>query len=243
MGLFPDNNAGQYFVKLPRTLELTSHYEVGLAEIQFPNSYFNVLDGEIWLDYFPPNVRKQLHKKLTLPAGLYHSAEAFLRALNHLGGALVTPGANSPIRLSFIEDTNTIMCRLYEKGASVIVSDKLKDMLGLTATKVSESSVSGKSAVDLDSGLNNVYVYCDIVAARPVGDVMVPLLRTVPIMDRQSASVFRIYDKPHYVPLSRFSFDTLEVLLTTDTGKPIPFASGTSILTLHFRARKHFDLD
>jgi hypothetical protein len=155
----------------------------------------------------------------------------------------VTSDANSPIRLSFIEETNTIMCRLSENGASVIMSDKLKDMLGLAVSRVSESGISGKSVVDLDSGLKNVYVYCDIVAARPVGDVMVPLLRTVPIMDRQSASVFRIYDKPHYVPLSRFSFDTLEVLLTTDTRKPIPFASGTSILTLHFRTRKHFDLD
>jgi hypothetical protein len=63
MGLFPDNNAGQYFVKLPQTLELTSHYEVGLVETQFPNSYFNVLDGEIWLDYLPANGCKQSHKK------------------------------------------------------------------------------------------------------------------------------------------------------------------------------------
>lgn len=87
--------------------------------------------------------------------------------------------------------------------------------------------------VDLDQEMRNVYLYSDIVGARPVGDAMVPLLRTVPILDRTGTSVFRIYDKPHYVPLSWFSFDTVEILLANAHGKTILSTTGTSVMTLH----------
>lgn len=46
--------------------------------------------------------------------------------------------------------------------------------------------------VDFDREIENVY----IVTARPVVDSLEPLLRTVPILDRTSTSVFRIYKKP-----------------------------------------------
>ena len=94
----------------------------------------------------------------------------------------------------------------------------------------------------VENELKTVFVYCDLVSSRPVEDVMVPLLRAVPVMEKSSNSVFRIYDKPHYISLTRFSFDTVEILLTDDLGQMIAFTSGTSVLTLHFRTRKNFDL-
>lgn len=66
--------------------------------------------------------------------------------------------------------------------------------------------------VDLDREMRNAYLYADVVAARPVGDAMVPLLPSVPTLDRTSRSVFSVYDKPHYVLLSPFSYDMVEVL-------------------------------
>jgi hypothetical protein len=151
------------------------------------------------------------------------------------------------MRFSYNEATRrTTLTFFVKKGAEVKISEKLNNILGFPSSHVTDDNsilVGVTEEVDMDSIITNVFVYCDLVASRPVGDVMVPLLRTVPILDRRSISVFRIYDKPHYLPLSRLSFDTVEMLLTNGMGKPIPFTSGTSVVTLHFRTRKHFDLE
>lgn len=85
--------------------------------------------------------------------------------------------------------------------------------------------------------------YIDIFAARPVGDVVVPPLRIVHILDRTITSAFRIYNKPYYIPLSRFSFDMVEILLNNYHCKIIQFAAAISVVTLHFHNPKHCDLE
>lgn len=72
---------------------------------------------------------------------------------------------------------------------------------------------------------------------RPRSEVafhMVTLLRSVPILDRTITSVFCIFDKLHYASFSRFSFNIVEIHLTNDKGKRVPFTTGTSVVTLYF---------
>jgi hypothetical protein len=248
--IFPDNKPSHFFVKLPQTIDVSSHYEVGLVEIQFPNTYSNILEDDIWVHYYPPPTdegNEQSSVKRTLPPGLYKTIDSIIEELNRMiigmEGVLKTP----TLRFFYNGAIKKAGLVLYTKGAEVRISEKLKTMLGFPKSHATDAiaKLGGLvTEVELDSKeIAVVYVYCDLVASRPVGDVMVPLLRTVPILDRQSISVFRVYDKPHYVPLSRFSFDTVEILLTNGMGQTLPFTSGTSVVTLHFRTRKHFDLD
>jgi len=50
------------------------------------------------------------------------------------------------------------------------------------------------------------------------------------------------YEKPIYIPLQKKHFDSIEIDIRTDTGKPVPFeygkVIGKVIVTLHFRLRK-----
>lgn len=249
MVLYPANNPGHYFVKLPQTLDLNAQYDVGLVEIQFPNSYFNVLEGDAWLEFTPDNPPGLITRttKLSLPAGLYKSASDFIDDINYLVGNLERElkSDNSIFRVHFDPRSKRAIVKLYAQAVQVQISERLANILGLTETLATTNTpvLHGDTLVELDSPMNNIYVYCDLVSSRVVGDVMVPLLRTVPILDRSTASVFRIYDKPHYISLSRFSFDTVEILLTTEFGQTLPFKSGTSVLTLHFRSRRRFDFD
>src|ERR1700729_1107028 len=84
--IFPDNKTGHFFVKLPQTIDVSSQYEVGLVEIQFPNTYCNVLEDEVWVHYFPPKDEghEQASVKLTLPVGLYKSIDSIIEELNRL---------------------------------------------------------------------------------------------------------------------------------------------------------------
>jgi hypothetical protein len=88
--IFPDNKPSHFFVKLPQTIDVSSQYEVGLVEIQFPNTYCNVLEDEVWVHYYdPPSEAKEDEKskssvKLRLPPGLYNSIDHIIDELNRL---------------------------------------------------------------------------------------------------------------------------------------------------------------
>lgn len=89
---------------------------------------------------------------------------------------------------------------------------------------------------DLNAGLSALYVYCNLVQPRPVGDSMVPLLRTVPNRGYQGDTVAISLQPVHYLPVNQTYFDTVEVNIRDDTGELVPFESGRVIITLHFRS-------
>ena len=42
MNVFPNNTLSSYITRLPRPIELPGRWEVGLVEIQYPHTWFNV---------------------------------------------------------------------------------------------------------------------------------------------------------------------------------------------------------
>ena len=42
MQYFPDNKTSNFLTKLPRTLQLDGEWEVGLAEIDYPHTWYNI---------------------------------------------------------------------------------------------------------------------------------------------------------------------------------------------------------
>ena len=90
-----------------------------------------------------------------------------------------------------------------------------------------------------DIKYKTVYVYSDMPKARLVGDVYAQLLRTVNAseIDKGNEVIYRRYVDPHYLPLARNHFDTIEILLTDKQGEKLPFADESSWVTLHVRKR------
>ena len=79
-----------------------------------------------------------------------------------------------------------------------------------------------------------MYIYCDLVQHQLVGDTKSQLLRIVRIpLGSESASV--IFDKPHYVPVSRHYFDSIHIETRTVEGLSFPFSEGHITMKLHFR--------
>ena len=44
---FPDNQAGHFFTSLPKSINIEGEFEIGLSEIIFSNSYYNINEKEI----------------------------------------------------------------------------------------------------------------------------------------------------------------------------------------------------
>lgn len=244
---FPDNNPSHFFTKLPQTIDLNGNYEVGLSEIQFPNSYFNVLEDEVWFQFdtlheYDEENNKLFAKKtkVKIPSGLYESSYYFIDQLNKLTrakGIEEGDGSSPKAKFYYHRATKKVSIKVFKHLTMLELSPGLQRILGIHRQLLNgPGQFEASEMVDLDRDMKNVYVYCDLVSPRPVGDVMAPLLRTVPTTaEKTRDTMFRIYEKPHYLPLSRFHFDTLEILLTADTGKKVPFTSGKSVVTLHFR--------
>ena len=88
-------------------------------------------------------------------------------------------------------------------------------------------------------GFNNLYVYCDAAEAIPVGNIKAPILRVVNIAGNFGDLIHRLYTTPQYVPISKKEFNTLEIVIRDDTGRPVPFEFGKVVATVHFRQRRN----
>ncbi|GIY33195.1 hypothetical protein CDAR_213841, partial [Caerostris darwini] len=78
----------------------------------------------------------------------------------------------------------------------------------------------------------------DIVQPVVVGHVEAPLLRVVRISGKDGDVINVLYDRPHYVPVIRQSFQTIEIEIRLNSGNLVPFERGKFIIVLHFRMRQ-----
>ena len=247
---FPDNHPSHFFTKLPQPQELDGEYEVGLAELQFTNSYQNVKKGEVYFDYeshepaLDPNIRHLRHCiRANVSDGLYESSKYFISALNKLVDSFLdvfgSTKENPAVKFYFNPATRRASISKFQENTTLRLSPKLVEILAMPDWEMhGTGKFAGAAVMDVDQSLKSLFIYTDLVQPRPVGDSVVPLLRTLPPVNKEKDTMHYLFEKPHYIPLARFQFDSVEILLTNDRGVPLPFDGGHSIVTLHFRRRR-----
>ena len=231
--VYPDNSPGHFYTNLPQTYTL-NEYEVGLSEIQFPSTLSNLTTDMIIVykhDY------EDALKTYTLPSGLYDSPSTIAKELNRL---IENKKHRNKTKFVYNKSSRRTTLQVY-KNEMILLTPSLSNLLQLPDYLI-EGPVTMISGGDMEVSGNSVsmYVYCDIVSHRQVGDTMVPLLRTIPITDKQGSVIYQIFEKPHYLPLSRSTFSTIEVLLSNGQGETPHFAGDIkTVVTLHLRPRKY----
>ena len=237
MDVYPENKPSHFYTKLPRDIDLGGkEYEVGLSEIIFTNSYVNVEELSLGLRVQPKKdadwVTSHLH------AGLYESTEKLIASLNNLTKSLYSAGQNR-IKFYFNKATKRASLKVFDQDAKVHLTPDLATLLHLDRiTYKGPYKYLGAGPVDIHEDTYTIYAYCDLVEHRHVGDVMAPLLRIIPTIDKSADVIDLIYENPHYIPLARRHFNSIEIRLATDKGKELIFESGKTVLTLHFRPRR-----
>ena len=95
---------------------------------------------------------------------------------------------------------------------------------------------------NLDIGFNQLFIYSNVVEYTIVGHIQAPILRVVPYRSinkkLDSHHIHHEFLNSHYIPVSKSEFDILEINIRGDTGKPVQFVGGKSMVKLHFRKRK-----
>ncbi|PJE78543.1 hypothetical protein CI610_02513 [invertebrate metagenome] len=239
MEYFQDNTLTTYKTRLPQPLDLKGSWEMGLAEIQYPHSWFNVREGELWLEMivggsdnvanveFDPGAALKLYVK----PGYYPNV---LNVLEYIWGAKTMVSHGDMFKISTDEIDQRVTLTI-STGLRLNLSPMLTKLLGFEYSRFSEGKHTGRNMADVRQGFYSIYVYCPLVEPQMVGDSRVPLVRIVPIEDMPGHVISKEFQPIHYVPLQQRQFQEIEIMLRDDTGKPIPFERGKVVVTLHFK--------
>ena len=261
MGYHPDNSLNHYITQLPRAVELNGEWEVGLAEIQYPHSWYNVrepaslivFDGR---EYEAMNIstltscpssyeevcevsrsRGVPHSKLIRIKPGFYTARLLIDSLN---ANLTENGVEQSIKFHLEERQQKVMVNFKSEGSKLFMSDSIRELLGFDQALIDKDQ-TGSRVVDIDQSFCGLFVYCNVVEPRIVGDTTTPLLRIVPVNhDDRGKNVTRAYEKIFYCPVATKNFSSIEILIRDDTGQAVSFEFGKVTVTLHFRkVKKH----
>ena len=230
---YPNNTIARYVTKLPERIRLDGEYEVGLSEFVYPHTWYNVDNkNEIyWIG--TRNITTNRLARTYIKSGYYRDGDEFASSLTHQATRV-----GAFVKFTFVKRTSRIRMQIRHSDKHVvIVSWDLLEFLGFNQKVVTAqyTDLVAATAFDVNRGLNLVYVYCDVASHVIVGDAKNPLLRVCNVAGRHGEIVRNIYERPHYVPIGRREFDTIEININNERGEPVPFEFGKSMVTLHFR--------
>ena len=104
MNIFKKNTLSSFTVNLPQPLVLKNEYDVGLAEIQYHQSWNNIHEGSntFEIEYLYPRTAKMKMKYMTkeVPPGYYENIPALLKVIRSIYGS--TPDKKSTDKAKLI---------------------------------------------------------------------------------------------------------------------------------------------
>jgi hypothetical protein len=241
---FPDNTVAHFTSRLPHRIRLDGDYEIGLAEIIYPYSWFNFINEADELHtHFVKTDSGEIFAMCSFPSGQYASEMLLTKGLNDKLTEVCSLSCNrKDLRVIFKYDevfrkmTFTVRCDDDSEG--LFISEDLRMMFGFAhCGPYRTGEYTAEKTYRVNDGTQLLYLYCDVAAFTAVGHEKAPLLRVCNTKGKYGDTIRTIFTHPHYVPLARREIESIEINIKTELGKPTPFAFGKSVVTLHFRRR------
>ena len=230
-----NNTNAHYIVPLVSELRLEgAQYEVALTGMIYSNTWDNVTIGSIFAK------RREINGIINeftvpVPKGRYKSISELLLLFNN---SLSSFNLNETLKLEYNEIENIMVMRIYDVDYEFSFSEDLAWIFGYVPNVWYKAGKhKNVNAPDITTGLTSLYVYSDIADNRDVGNALVPLLRIVKVEGQRNSIVQKEFQHPQYVPASNIQKREIEVFITSDDGKLIPFKGGKVCLTVHYRPR------
>ena len=232
---FPSNKLCSYTTKLAKEIILYDDYEIGLSCIHYPLTYFNVTKHEFTVHKVEKDKKNLI---LSVPEGRYPTdtmVEDIFKRIHRRYLEVQMSNVNRRIQIKIGKDFGiTLIPALVEILGREFVSEPKGNIFEKSTTYI------GRNAIDYQRVCHNLYVYCDLVEPRTVGDTQVSLLTTLasPIRGSFGDTIVKTFDTIRYYKLGKNRFDTVKIDIVSDFGKHIPFEDGKVFIELHLRKVK-----
>lgn len=260
------NSIGDYITNLSETLRLDTDWRVGLCEIHYTNSWYNLKEA-CNIDIVDSSDNK-LMPSFKLPAGRYDNIETLVSSIrqrmwrtNSINKLPVLsydiPSQKFRMKYGQAADSDhpeitlKFGCELGSMlgttdGYDIKQSEYLTYLSTLPDNEISKlpeqefwvasSWLDARHSFDLSGGINNLYIYSDVVDYGFVGNVKARLLRVVkvPSSAKFGEQVSIIYEKPYYKPLATKDINQIRISIKDDAGEDVDFRFGRVEVTLHF---------
>lgn len=256
-----NNTCAEFKNKIDLVQKLEGDWEVGIAEISYTKSWYNVrynctLGLEKMHKPFVPFFSLAstigyvpVDKRIgVLRAGYYSSVSMIVNEINlELRGY---DNANIDYLPKFYFDDAVTQLVSIKPGKNhdeeyilPYLSPELSEMLGfikydIQNTKYNQFNVIlAERPADLTNGIRTMFIYSNLVMPQYIGDFRAKLLRTVEIPNNSKFGdqVVLNYDNIHYVPIMTNDFNEIEISIKDDMNENIRFTFGRTRIKLHFR--------
>ena len=253
MSVFPENKTSDFKVHLPKSVNLEGSWECGLAEIQYPRSWYTMSQSlEHWvqckqdnmdiivfllLEYYqnPRDVIDQLNREMEKA----FAAAADVKMRDPISGLTTLPRLRTHLHFNPYSQVASLEIQKPQlKNMRVGLSIPLARMLGFDTMVYRRPGSHVASRVVNLNNTNAIFVYLDEIQSQIVGETLTPLLDVVAVQSEHGDLVCRRFDKSHYKPILRKHFSDMHISLRDDQGDPIRFEKGKVIMTLHLRRAK-----
>jgi len=265
MDYYPQNTTANYITHLASTVDLTNgEWEIALVEAHYPCTFETVSenDAQIFVYTSHPIADKEASaasrkrrsadaaaflttfvgpkdkvvsvETMQLAPGNYKTIFELISALNKL------PFMNDYAMFKYEARSDKVEIATDETVMQIVLSPGLAIMLGFdpTETDLKTNNRSVRPVDILATVPAHMYVYCDLVEPQMVGDTLAPLLKIVnmdTIAYKYGAHKQVHFNDPHYLPLVKGAFESVEVDLRDIKGDRLRFQFGASCMKLHLR--------
>lgn len=187
--------------------------------------------------------------RFQIPAGSYRSLEHLIDTMNDMlqeGFRDIFKKREEKLAIGIAHRSNRPKMVFSDsiRNVELQFSPKLNFMLGGKNENVpihSRSLNPFPYNTNINIGVNQVFVYSDIVEYSIVGHIQAPILRVLPFssthLGMTDLHYHREFQNLHYIPVAKSDFDTIEINIRGDTGEPIHFIVGKAMVKLHFKKR------
>lgn len=146
-------------------------------------------------------------------------------------------------RIQFIYNpkTNRFTLKTDDSIAYLQFHEGLKELIGFTDHVYHhEAEVQeGLSELNLQRGITNAYIHCDLMDPIRVGNTTIPLLHTIYFTHKDHTYgqlIHEIYENRMYHKVKKTFIDTIQISICDYNGDPIPITEGITTLVLHLRS-------
>lgn len=247
-----NNEVSNWQTMLPSQLYLVD-YEVGLAQISYPFSWFNLFENQnITIVY--KNDSSITNDTIIISKG-YYTIEQLINIINIMIKIFADDKNIPDVTLIYLRDfdgIDKIMISFGYQDGKIIhlkLTKLLCDIFGINQIALDQfyqNILEGSNRLsfvathtyDITVGYHSLYLYSDIIEPIMVGNNIVPLLKIIdlPSNINYNQQITMNYLNIDYRKVIQNTLKTIEIQIADDSGENIRFNENSFILlVLHFR--------